>query len=915
VGYIPLHVHTIYTPYHSLISLEELVSRARFLGFPAIGIADHLSTYAHFRFYKLAVEQGIKPVFGVEITHASFIGGRGSYHLTLLAENNEGYNNLVKLVSLHLSRGEGKQVTVEEISMFKKGLIVLSGCRKGEAATAVLGGRVSDARKVLERLIEIFGDRQAFVELMNHGLKEDFAVNDQLALEASRLGMGIVATNNDRFLEREDAGMLEELMRIAPGRVSAGLVGEGIEEYYLKKGNELEKYFYSHEEAVSLSGEIADRCNVEFPAEFRTCFGEEESCADRLRQMCRRRFILMYHNAKERETLEKRMDFELREFKNRKLASFVLSILELFKRVSEENVKVEVSSGYMITSLIHYLLGLVPLNPIEHGLLFELPSGERDDVPPYIELIVPVNGKDTFIKVVEELFGESCVCFHVTQERMSLHTILSRLCDSYELEESKRQVLLSEVTSRAGLKGLSEVLSESDHVSRIYSGDSVVRKILHAAFSLRERVLHFVMNGSKVVVLNERLRNWASIVEGKSSVGFVNIDQESIDILGGWTFTVQQSHFLSAVERTVRLLGDKAVGKGADNVEMPDFSEIGDRETYELISSGDTSGVYFLEGKGIRDLVAGVRPKGFSELMNVIALYKPETLSGRLWKEYMKDEEEGEEEEKEDMDVDSEIMSETRGVLLYDTQVMEILQKYAGISGERAWRMMNKLKSGLDAELPSLRLQFIKSAIERGYDESLAQKVFDFLFSRMKFVQDRASICMQAFLSYRTAYLKAHHLAQYFVSLLNSYSGVKERQEEYLNYLNERGINVMGPDINLSGKEYSVEGDGVRAPLTIVRGVDNAIVDLILEERESGGRFGSFEEFFGRAGWKIKNNDLEVLVEAGVFDSINPDREKLRADIEELYSSFRMRHRLDDSTGKKEGEERQLSLFDEDDSD
>jgi len=913
VGYIPLHVHTIYSPYQSLISLDELVSRARFLGFPAVGISDHLSTYSHFTFYRLARENGIKPIFGVELTHSSLIGKRGTFHLTVIAENNEGYKNLVRLVSLHLSRGEGKFVTVEELSRNRKGLIALSGCKKGEVSSAVLEDRPGDARKVLERLIETFGENRVFVELMNHGLKEDFALNDQLSTIAGKLGIGVVVTNNDRFIERDDAAVLRELMRIAPERLSADLNDEGLGEFYLKREDDLRKYFYSHEEALSLSGEIAARCNVEFPSNFKVCFGGDAECDERLNQMCRRRFILRYHHSPAEKILERRMNIELKHFGSAGLSPFVLSILMLFNEARKRGISVEVSAGSILTSFVHYLLDMIPLNPVEHGLQFERHAAKPGGVPPSMELIVPVDCKDTFIGIVEDLFKGNCICFHIAQERMSLHTILSRLCDSYEIEESKRQVILSEVSSQSKVKVLSEVLAGSDHISRLYSSDLLVRKILHAAFSLRDKVLHLVMNSSKIVVMGEEFREWASIVEGRGAIGFANIDQDSVDDLDGWTFTLQHSHFLSAIEDTIKLIEGIRKTDGSDGVgrdKTIDFSSLDDKKTFSLIKSAETMGVYFLEGKGVRDLITRVKPGDFKELVNLIALYKPATLSEKLWKEYLEEEEE---KKKPFVDrfVEEKILKETRGVLLFDTQVKDVLYHFAGIKGEDAERVMETLRGSLSADLPSVRLHFIKAALEKGADELSAQGVFDYIAESMRFVQNKASICMQAFLSYRTAYFKAHFFIQYFASLLNSYSGIRERQAVYLNYLDDKKVKVEKPDVNLSGERFLVEGDRLRAPLTIVKGLEREAVSAILEERQTGGSFSSFEDFMERVGWRMDQESIDSLIDSGAFNWLRESRENLKELSRELIQIVKKRGGKVESDEVERSGKGQLSLFDE----
>ena len=475
-------------------------------------------------------------------------------------------------------------------------------------------------------------------------------------------------------------------------------------------------------------------------------------------------------------------------------------------------------------------------------------------------------------------------------------------------------MILAELSFHSSALKLGEFLDSSDQASRLYLSDGDLRYVLRTAFSLRGKIIHLVMNSSKVVILPEGVSAFLSRVKGKGNVDFLMLDQKSIRGLKFWVFGLQQSRFLTAIEETSRMLLSRRVRDGKR--EKRSFLKpvnLNDAKTFKMISEGDTEGVYFLEGKGIKEVLVKAKPGTFNELVNCIALFKPSTIGAGLWKRYVGEVEiKGEWQDKND-DVER-VLKRTRGVLLFDNQVEEILIRVAGLPEDEAVEMTSELKTKGTGS-PSIRLKFINCAMNRGVTEDEAEKVFDFIERHLTFVQNEADVSVQAYMSYRTAYLKANHFIEYFVALLNSYTGISERQTNYISYLESRGVKLLGIDINKSSYKFVIEEQAIRLPISSLHGIDRNSLTIILEERKEGGEFSSLENFMDRVGVELKVGVIETLIDSGAFDWTGSDRGRMKDYCRRYLRSLEEKEQIDKGEILKEHKKRrgteQLSLFEE----
>lgn len=908
-----------------MMTCEEIVSRAAFFKMPAVALTDRWTTYGHHEFYHLALASGIKPVLGAEIQHTSLTGSDGLFHLTLLARDNVGYSNLTSLVSKHYEKKDGRYVTQEELVLHREGLIALTGCMLGEANQSVLHGNLGREKAAVEKLVKIYGGNNIYLEIMNHNMEKELFVLDKMMLLSKRMNLPMVVTNNDRYLDR-DQQQYYSLLGKMNGEDDPKDSDEGISEYYLKKRQDLEPYFYVVEKAIDESGKIAERCDVDLDSSARIDFSGGLDADQSIAEKCERRFLLKFHNENEKKkagcriALRQELDCASREG----MAGFLLFLSSLMDSCRKSGISLELMGSEVLESCVANILGIVPLDPSEHGLVFESFNSARPGIPPQVELYKPYGTRERFLLILRSFLPGHAITYQVVREETSLMSIAGRLSTLEGLDADLKDELINLLSIEKRNDSLHWLLDNSDRIKTLYNGNSVIRKIIHASFALQGRVHNFNLNSSKIVVFPREADRLVSFMTGPSGDRFALLDSGEIEQVGGWVMIVQKLHFLTAIEMCVRAMNGKnarsAIEEGKREIEkLWREGSLDDERTFELISEGDTTGVYLLESPGIRDLLKKIRPADFNELVNVISLYRPGPLEGRLWQKYLENSDNGEQILLPHR-MFSEILKDTRGVLLYREQVREIMRMSAGLTGNEAVFVENALRKREAGVLLSARLRFIRGAIESGIEENDAQRVFDHLLRNIRFTYNRAFSCSQAYITYRTAFLKANHLDEYFTALLNSTSGVHEKQKKYFDYLESIQKIVFSPDINSSSMEFTRSGSGIRAPLNYSNTLDPSELESILADREEKGEYPTFGDFLVRMSQRLPMSSVNGLIDAGLFDFLMKNHTAMKEESLEFYEKHAragefFKQRPAHNRTKKERKESQLSFFDEDEND
>jgi DNA polymerase-3 subunit alpha len=921
VPYVPLHVHSVYSNGESLFTLADLVSRASFLGFGAVGLTDHGSTYGHYEFAEIARRAGIKPVFGAELQHASLAGAPGLYHLTVLAENNAGYRNLCSLVSLHSSRDRGGFVAAEELATHREGLIVLSGCIRGEAGQAVLHGTLGRARDVLLKLVEICGRGNFFVELMNHGTQQEALVAEQLVVLAGKADIGTVVTNNDRYGVKEDVGHYR-ISRLIGKKRPEDEAEPRAEEYYMKRERELRPLFaVGGDDVFERSGEIAERCAVDLPRAGRIAFSRLQNQDEALADRCRRRFKLAYHNRQpdERAHLARLVERELRSAREEGLAGFLLFMRQLVSQASARGIWIEIMGSPLLESVVAHCIEITPLDPADHDLFFESYSAAARGAPPPVEFITSEPKKEELVGIIDSLLPGYTPTYQMTREEMSLATIAKEVAEILGLPAELRGELARIRAFERRHRTLASLLAASPEVHRLYTAEPLARSALHAAYALQGRLFHATLDSSRIVILPREMDGFVSYVGGPAGDRFAKIGARAIESCGGWLIGIQHSHFLAAIAETVGLFrtrtGKDVASPGPSDARQWMPPALDDSHVYALMGSGETEGVYLLESQGIKDHLMRIKPSSFDELVNIISLYRPGPLEGGLWEKYLENAEKKGKVFLPHPAIAS-ILAHTRGVLLYREQVREILEETAGLRGADAVSVERALRERDSGELMAARLAFIRGAMDAGTNEEDAQRIFDYLLHAIAFTHSKALSCAQASVSYRTAYLKAHAFERYFTALLNSNLGVKERLQRYLKYVRTKSVPVVPCGINADAVAFAYEEGAVRAPLHAVVAFEKGEWEAIVEERIWKGDFATLSDFLDRMKGRVSEGTVLELVGNGVFDDSGSSRDYLRSLCREFFhaeggAAAAPAAPPRQGRGRKRREtDRQISLFD-----
>jgi DNA polymerase-3 subunit alpha len=617
------------------------------------------------------------------------------------------------------------------------------------------------------------------------------------------------------------------------------------------------------------------------------------------------------------------MEKELECASKEGLGDFLLFLRELFQSALHKGIWLEVMGGNLLESIVAYMLGIVPLNPAEYGLALETFSSSQQGVPSSLELVTSKESKETFFGLVKHHLSGYIPSFQVQQEEMSFHTIAKEILELRGAPENIREELVRLLIFDRKQKTLVNILEHSEPLMHLYNSDSDVREALHAAQALHGRICHFHLNASRLVVFPACTEEIVSFVTSSDNGRFALCSNAAIESLGGWLLGIQHSHFLSAIDETVKQMKIEANGGMATENDqgigrwLPET--MNDPQTFSLITSGETTGIYLLESRGIRDLIEKIKPTDFSELINVISLYRPAPLEGKLWERYIDNAE-----KKGKVFLPHHFLAasleSTRGLLLYEEQVREILAYTAGLECDRTVVIENALKSKDTGKLFNARLEFIRGAMDSGVDEEDAQKIFDYLLHHVAYTHSKALSCSQAYLTYRTAFLKAHRFEQYFTALLNSNMDVKDRQKRYMKYLADVGIEILPADINASDFVFKLEETGIRAPLRAGKSVDQNELQAILEERDAKGEFQGLRDFIERMFERVSLRAVLELVEEGAFHPFGSSKEELEKLCKDFYEDggkvefFTQTPVRPAPVKKKKQPDTQLSFFDDDQS-
>ncbi len=882
--FVHLHLHTEYSLLDGAIRIKDLVSRANEFDMPAVAVTDHGSMHGIIKFYKAAKQAGVKPIIGCEVyvtdNHLQRDKRKKKQnHLVLLAENNQGYKNLLKLVSKAYLDGFYYKPRIDRklLADNNQGLIALSGCLAGEIATLITKQQLEQAKELAKDYLSIFGRDNFFFELQDHGLKEQKIVNQQLANLSQELGVKLVATNDAHYLKKADSDLHDILLCIQTGKIISDEKRMQFpnDEFYFKSGAEMKELFSEYPEAINNTVKIAKRCNVELDFDKTLLPHYEVPPEDSLETYLSK---LTYQGLKEKygeitNQVKARAEHELKIINQMGYPAYFLIVKDFIDFAKDEKIIVGPGRGSAASSIVSYALDITEIDPLRYNLLFERFLNPARVSMPDIDIDFCYERRDEVIEYVTKEYGQDKVAQIITFGTMAARGAIRDVGRVLDVSYDKTDKIAKAVPNSLGIN-LVEALEESDKLKKMYQQDKEVKEVINYAKEIEGLPRHASTHAAGVVITEQELTNYTPLYQNDGEVT-TQYDMDDLEALGLLKMDFLGLRTLTVIDKTLKLVR-KNYG---EKIELKELS-LADEKVFKLLSSGLTLGVFQLESRGMIRLIQKLQPTEMEDIIALLALYRPGPLGSGMVDDFIARRHGEEEIEYLHPDL-KEILEPTYGVILYQEQVMQIAQKIAGYSlgeADLLRRAMGKKKPEVMAKQKSIFIegnQEIKGAINNGYSRELAQELFRLIEYFSGYGFNKAHSTAYAYVSYQTAYLKAYYPVEFMVALLNSVIGNSDKVAVYIEEAKRMDIEILPPDVNASGVKFKVDNDKIRFGLEAVKNVGAKAIESIIKAR-AGQEFESLMDFCSRVNLgKANQRVVESLIKAGAFDSLKAYRSQL----------------------------------------
>ncbi len=882
-----LHVHTQYSLLDGAAKISDLIAYAKDLGMDSLAITDHGVMYGVIDFYQEAKKQGIKPIIGCEVylTNGSRFektNREGMYHLILLAENNEGYHNLMKLVSLgHLEGFYYKpRIDKEILRQYSKGIICLSACIAGEIPAQILQGNLEGAERSLQEYLDIFGRENFFLELQDHELEEEHTVNIELKRLANKYGLGLVATNDSHYVRREDAEAQDVLLCIQttstvddPKRMKFPN-----DQFYLKSEAEMREKFADCPETLENTSKIAARCNVELSfgnlllPEFPIPDGMTADAY--LRQLCLEGMAA--HYPQPTQAVWSRLEYELDIIHKMGYDCYFLIVWDFISYSRNHDIPVGPGRGSAAGSIVAYLLRITNIDPLKYDLLFErFLNPERVSMPD-IDTDFCYEKRQQVLDYIINRYGQDKVAqiitFGTLQARAAVRDVGRALDMPYATVDSVAKLIPRDL----GIT-LDKALVASNDLRNLYEGDEEIKRLIDLARSVEGMPRNSGTHAAGVVIAPHDLKDYVPLQLSNENFITTEYDKDKIESLGLLKMDLLGLRTLTVIGDAIRFIHE-TTGKKIDIDEIP----LDDEATCKMLCRGDTQCVFQLESSGMTKLVMDLGPESFEDLIPLVALYRPGPLGTGMAEDFIAGRH-GDKTAEMLHPLLEPVLRDTFGVILYQEQVMQIASVMAGFSLGQAdilRRAMGKKKA---EELDSMREAFIQGAKQKhGISSELSGEIFTLLQHFAGYGFNKSHSAAYALVAYQTAYLKAHWPAEFLAAFLTSVINDSEKLSWYISVCHNMNVKVLPPDVNESGRSFSVNKDRVvRFGLAGVKNVGENAINSILSARDDGP-FVSLLDFCRRVDTRVVNKRmLENIIKCGAMDSFGYKRSELLAVLEQ----------------------------------
>ena len=867
--FVHLHVHSEYSILDGACRIPALAARAAELEMPAVGLTDHGSLAGAVELYRNAAKQGVKPLLGCEVYVADDRRAqqKGYAHLTLLAEDNEGYGNLIKLSSLGYLEGYyyKPRVDWELLERHSKGVVALSGCLSGRVCKALEENRPVDAQAELDRMVQIFGRDQVYVELQNAHLEVQQRLVPQLVELAARVGLPTVATGDVHYLLADDARAHEALLCIQSGDSlkNPNHWKFDTDHFYFKTPQEMALDFPGDEAALRRTLEVADRCNVtlelgrillpHFPTP------NDRDAFDYLVELCEKGLARRYDTIT--PEIQERLKFELKTIKEMGFADYFLIVWDFIAFARRNVIGVGPGRGSAAGSLVAYCLEITNIDPIRYDLLFERFLNPGRKSMPDIDIDFAVDGRERVINYVAEKYGRDRVAQIITFSTMAARAAVRDAGRVLEIPYGVVDKIAKLIPEGPG-QTLAECLKPGQDLKAAYDGDPIAKEVLDLARPLEGLTRADSIHAAGVVIGAQPLTEIVPLQQkGADQEVVTQFPMGDVEALGLLKMDFLGLRNLDVIIEAVKLIGN---GLDIEHIAMDD------KKTYAMLQKGDATGVFQFESSGMREALRQVKPTEFEDLIALVALYRPGPMAYIPVYAARKNGREAATFRDERL---KPITRTTYGICIYQEQYMEIAKSLGGFTPAEADDLRKAIGKKIHALMASLKDKFLEGCAQNGVTHATATALWDDMEKAQDYSFNKSHAACYALIAYQTAWLKANHPCEYMAALISSVMNTKDKVPFYVNACDELGIEVLPPDVNSSMHDFAVVEGKIRFGLNAVKNVGDSAARAILRAREEGGPFGSIWDFVERVDPQVVNKrSLEALVKCGGFDSTDAPR-------------------------------------------
>ncbi|WDP86196.1 MAG: DNA polymerase III subunit alpha [Desulfobacter sp.] len=891
-----LHLHTEYSLLDGAIRLDSLIKRANEYHMDAVSMTDHGTMFGVAEFYEKATKAGIKPVLGCEVYVAprslndrTQMDHKGLRHLVLLAKNRTGYTNLCKLVSVAQLQGfyYKPRIDKELLAEYSEGIIGLSACLKGDIPQAILANDMDKADQLAEFYQKTLGEDNFFLEVQENGMDIQHTVNQGLLDISQRLSIPMVATNDCHYLSKGDAKAHEILLCIQTGDTydNPKRFRFDSDQLYFKSAEEMESTLGQFPNAIANTREIVSRCNVEFGKKTyhfpRYALDDSVSEDDLFKDLAMKGFEERLAKIKEKtpdideQVYRDRIKYEIDIILDMGFPGYFLIVADFISHSKEIGVPVGPGRGSAAGSMVAYAMGITALDPIEHGLIFERFLNPARISMPDIDVDFCIEGRDQVYKyTIDRYGGPEYVCQIITFGRLKAKAVIRDVGRALG-------VLLSEVDEIAKMipdmsKNLTKAIEEVPGIRDKCNETPEKAQMLEIAMLLEGLPRHASTHAAGVVVSDKPLYEYLPLFRGKEGETITQFDMTYTEKQGLVKFDFLGLRNLTVIKNCIGLIEKQ--GKTPPDLLHLDFS---DKKTFDLLQSSDTTGVFQLESSGMKELISRLKPASFSDIVALVALYRPGPLDSGMADSYV-ERKHGREEVDYIFDELEEVLEETYGVILYQEQVMKIAGVLANYSMADADGLRKAMGKKIAAMMEEHRALFMKGAKENGHDLKKAEKIFDLMEKFGGYGFNKSHSAAYALIAYQTAYLKANFPLEFIAALMTSERSNSDAVLKYMDECRNHEIKVLPPDVNQSDAFFTVDDDAIRFGMAAVKGVGDAAIDAIVQIRETQGPYEGLYDFCERVNTSKANKKvLEALIKCGAFDGSKDKRSQMMAVLED----------------------------------